>query len=113
MDIHNFAAVEGAQRYSLTLAGKARLCNQFIHPLQGNREEIWKGFRTPFSKICNSREQFSHAWRSFHFDENSVAIDAYIHRIIQGLPSLIVVKHKFDKCLQTLCPYICIGQYSN
>ena len=30
-------------------------------------------------KIGNTREQLFHAWRSFHFDENTETIDAYIH----------------------------------
>ena len=28
-------------------------------------------------------EQFFHAWRSFHFDENAEIIDAYVHHIRQ------------------------------
>ena len=34
-------------------------------------------------KIGNTREQLFHTWRSFHFDENTETIDAYIHHIRQ------------------------------
>ena len=34
-------------------------------------------------KIGNTREQLFHAWRSFHFDENTETIDAYVHHIRQ------------------------------
>ena len=36
-----------------------------------------------FSKVGNTREHLFHAWRFFHFDENSETIDAYIQRIRQ------------------------------
>ena len=35
-------------------------------------------FRQQYSKIGNTREQLCHAWRSFHFDENTEIIDAYV-----------------------------------
>ena len=40
-------------------------------------------FRQQYSKIGNTREQLFHAWRSFHFDENTETIDAYVHSIRQ------------------------------
>ena len=40
-------------------------------------------FRQQYSKIDNTREQLFHAWRSFHFDEKTETIDAYVHRIRQ------------------------------
>ena len=40
-------------------------------------------FRQQYSKIGNTREQLFHAWRSFHFDENTETIDAYINCIRQ------------------------------
>ena len=40
-------------------------------------------FRQQYFKIGNTREQLFHAWRSFHFDENSEMIDAYVNRIRQ------------------------------
>ena len=35
-------------------------------------------FRQQFSKIGNTREQLFHAWRSFHFDEDTETIDTYV-----------------------------------
>ena len=40
-------------------------------------------FRQQYSKIGNAREQLFHAWRSFHFDENTETIDAYVNLIRQ------------------------------
>ena len=40
-------------------------------------------FRQQYSKIGNTREQLFHAWRLFHFDENTETIDAYVHHIRQ------------------------------
>ena len=40
-------------------------------------------FRQQYSKIGNTREQLFHAWRSFHFDENTETIDAYVNHIGQ------------------------------
>ena len=40
-------------------------------------------FRQQYSKIGNTREQFFHTWRSFHFDENVEMIDAYVNHIRQ------------------------------
>ena len=40
-------------------------------------------FRQQYSKIGNTREQLFHAWRSFHFDENTETIDVYVHCIRQ------------------------------
>ena len=35
-------------------------------------------FRQQYSKIGNTREQLFHAWRSFHFDENTETVDAFV-----------------------------------
>ena len=42
-------------------------------------------FRQQHSKIGNTREQLFHAWKSFHFDENTDVntIDAYVTYIQQ------------------------------
>ena len=45
-------------------------------------------FRQQYSKIGNTREQLFHAWRSFHFDENTETIDAYINHIRQVMTLL-------------------------
>ena len=47
----------------------------------------WQGlqdqFRQQYSKIGNMWEQLFHAWRSFHYDENTETLDTYVTRITQ------------------------------
>ena len=47
----------------------------------------WNGlqnqFRQQYSKIGNTREQLFHVWRSFHLDENTETLDAYVMHIRQ------------------------------
>ena len=40
-------------------------------------------FRQQYSKFGNSREQYFHMWRSFHYDENTDMIDSYILKVKQ------------------------------
>ena len=39
---------------------------------------IYNQFRQQYSKIGNTREQLFHAWRLFHFDENTETLDSYV-----------------------------------
>ena len=52
-------------------------------------------FRQQYSKIGNSREQLFHLLRSFHFDENTETIDAYVTKVAtllgNGEPQIIEV----------------------
>ena len=41
-------------------------------------------FREQYSKFCNTREQYFHVWRSFHYDENTDTIDSYVSKIKQA-----------------------------
>ena len=47
----------------------------------------WAGlqehFMQQYSKFGNTREQYFHAWRSFHFDEATDTIDGYIQKVKQ------------------------------
>ena len=47
----------------------------------------WQGlqdhFRQQYSKIGSTHEQLFHAWRSFHYDENTEMLDCYVFRIRQ------------------------------
>ena len=47
----------------------------------------WAGlqecFQQEYSKFGNTREQYFHAWRSFHFDEAMDIIDGHIHKVKQ------------------------------
>ena len=42
-----------------------------------------ESFRQQYSKFGNTREQYFHAWRSFHFDEATDTIDGYIQKVKQ------------------------------
>ena len=52
-------------------------------------------FRQQYSKIGNTREQLFHAWRSFHCDENTEALDSYVMHIRQVATLSVTVNHKF------------------
>ena len=39
--------------------------------------------RQQYSKTGNTREQLFQAWRSFHYDENTVTLDSYVTHIRQ------------------------------
>ena len=58
METHNFAAGQRVQRFPLNPAGEARLWYWCIHLFQGIWEALEERFRTQFSKIGNTREQF-------------------------------------------------------
>ena len=59
----------------------------------------WNGLQTQlsqqYSKIGNTREQLFHVWRSFHFDENTENLDAYITCIRQVTALLVTTNLKF------------------
>ena len=40
-------------------------------------------FRQQHSKVGNTREQYFHTWRSFHFDETTNIIDGHIYKVKQ------------------------------
>ena len=83
MDMHDFPDNIKVQRFSLTLIGEARLWYESLRPILVEWDGSQNMFRQQYSKIGNTREQLFHAWRSFHFDENTETIDAYIHHIRQ------------------------------
>ena len=67
------------QRFCLTLVGEARLWYKSLRLINADWEELKHMFRQQYSKIGNTREQLFHAWGSFHFEENTETIDAYVH----------------------------------
>ena len=83
MDIHGFRGHIKVQRFCLTLTGEARLRYKSLRLINVDWLGLQNIFRQQYSKICNTREQLFHAWRSFHFDENAEMIDAYINHIRQ------------------------------
>ena len=83
MDTHDFQDQVKVQRFGLTLVGEARLWYESLRPIKADWEGLQNMFRQQYSKIGSTREQLFHAWRSFHFDENTETIDAYINHIRQ------------------------------
>ena len=84
MDTHGFQDNVKAQRFCLILTGEASLWYGSLRPINVDWLGLQNNFRQHYSKIGNNRKELFHAWRSFHFDENVVTIDAYIHNIRQG-----------------------------
>ena len=78
MTTHDFPDDQKVRRFCLTLLGEARLWYETL----GMQQLEWAGlqdhFRQQYSEFRNTREQYFHAWRSFHYDENRDSIDSYI-----------------------------------
>ena len=72
-------------RFCLTLSGEARLWHESLNAQ--HQQLDWAGlqehFRQQISKFGNTREQYFHAWRPFHFDEATDTIDGYIQKVKQ------------------------------
>ena len=83
MDTHDFQDQVKVQRFCLTLVWEARLWYKSLRPINADWEGLQNVFRQQYSKIGNTREQLFHTWRSFHFDENTETIDAYVNCIRQ------------------------------
>ena len=83
MDTHAFPEGVKVQRICLTLAGETRLWYEPFIPIALDWNELQGHLRQQYSKIDNTMEQLLHAWRSFHFDENTETLDAYITYIRQ------------------------------
>ena len=65
------------------MVGEARLWYESLRLIKINWDGLQNMFRQQYSKIGNTREQLFHAWRSFHFDENTKTIDTYVNCIRQ------------------------------
>ena len=83
MITHYFLEDVKVQRFCLTLTGGARLWYESLTPIANNWPALQENFRKQYSKIGNTREQLFHAWRSFHYDENTETVDTYVNRIRQ------------------------------
>ena len=83
MDTH--ALLEGVKvkRFCLTLVGEARLWYESLRPIALDWNGIQNLSRQQYSKIGNTREHLFHMWKSSHFDENTVSLDAYVTCIRQ------------------------------
>ena len=72
-----------SQKFCLTLVGEGRLWYESLRPITLDWNGFQNKFRQQYSKIDNTREQLFHAWRSFHFNENTETLDAYVTCIRQ------------------------------
>ena len=83
MDTHAFPEGVKVKHLCPTLVGEAGFCYKSLRPVS----VLWNGlqnqFRQQYSKIGYTREQLFHAWRSFHFDENTEILDSYVTCIRQ------------------------------
>ena len=83
METHNFPEVAKMQRFCLTLTGEVRLWYETLRPIVLDWTRLQKHFRQQYLKFGNTRELLFHVSRSFHYDENTETIDAYVNRIKQ------------------------------
>ena len=83
MKTHNFQQGVKVQRLCLTLIEEARLWYESLRPIANDWPALQENFRQQYLKIGNTREQLFHAWRSFHYDENTETADVYVNRMRQ------------------------------
>ena len=83
MTTHDFPNDLKVRRFCLTLSGEARLWYETLGTQQLHWEGLQECFQQQYSKFGNTREQYFHAWRSFHFDEATDTIDGYIPKVKQ------------------------------
>ena len=83
MDEHTSISGRSQGSKICLILGEARLWYESLRPINVDWQGLQNQFRQQYSKIGNTREQLFHAWRSFHFDENTVTLDAYVTHIRQ------------------------------
>ena len=85
MNTHDFPDDQKVRRFCLSLSKEARLWYEMLNAQQQQLD--WAGlqahFRQQYSKFGKAREQYFHAWRSFHFDEVTDTLDGYIQKVKQ------------------------------
>ena len=91
------------RRFCLTLLGEARLWYETLNAQQQQLD--WEGLqeclRWQYSKFGNTREQYFHVWRSFHFDEATDTIDGYIQKVKQVAALLNYKEPQILDCSKT------------
>ena len=100
MDTHAFPEDVKVQKCCLTLVGEARLWYESLRPIALDWHGLQNQFRQQYSKIGNTREQLFYVWRSFHFDENTEMLDAYVTYIRQVAALLVYGKPQVLKFLR-------------
>ena len=83
METNNFQQEAEVQRFCLTLTGEARLWYESLRPIEIDWPTLQEHFRQQYLKFGNTREQYFHVWRSFHYNENTDTIDSYVSTIKQ------------------------------
>ena len=83
MDTNAFPESVKVQGFCLTLVGEGRLWYESLWPIVLDWNGLQNQFRQKYSKSGNTREQLLHVWRSFHFNENTETLDAYVTWIRQ------------------------------
>ena len=78
MNAHHFLEGTKVSRFFLALVGEARLWYESFQPINIDWQGLQNLFRQQYSKIGNRGEELFHARRSFHFDQNTETIDAYV-----------------------------------
>ena len=85
MTTYDFPDDQKVRKFCLTLLGEARLWYETLNAQQQqlNWAGLQESFRQQYSKFGNTREQYFHVWRSFHFDEATNTIVGYIQKVKQ------------------------------
>ena len=83
METHTFPQEAKVQRFCLTLTGVARLWYESVRSIEIDWPTLQECSRQQYSKFGNTRKQYFHVWRFFHYDENTDTIDSYISKIKQ------------------------------
>ena len=83
MDTNAFPEGVKIQRSCLTLAGEARFWYESLRPIALDWNGLQNQIIQQYSKIGNTRKHLFYVWRSFHSDENTEMLDAYVMCIRQ------------------------------
>ena len=83
METHNCPDETKVQRFWLPLTGEARLWYESLRPIEVDWTGLQECFRQQYFKFGHTKEQYFHAWRSFHYNESTDAIDPYVSKIKQ------------------------------
>ena len=108
MDTHAFPEGVKVQRFCLTLIGEARIWYESFRPIALDWNNLQNQFRQQYSKIENTREQLFHAWRSFHFDENTETLGVYVTCIRQVAALLHYGEPQVIEVFKNTLPSDCI-----
>ena len=104
VETHAFPEVVQVQRFCLALVGEARLWYESLRPIAVDWNGLQDQSRQQCSKIGNTREQLLHAWRSFHYDENTETLDTYVTGIRQVVELLGYGKPQTLEVLKNTLP---------